>query len=299
MRILSSLLALAALSQIAGAAHASEPWEDAVAVALGKPGTEMPGGVYRVGFPRTDLKVVLDGITVKPTLALGSWVAFMRHGNEVMVIGDLVLTDDEVNPVMKRLLEGGLTITALHNHLLRATPHTMYMHVGGTGDGAKLAAALHAALALSHTPFPSPSTATAAPATPAPALEIDTAALDQTLGHKGKVNNGVYAFSIPRAVTPSAGGMTIPEAMGSAIAINFQPTGGGKAAIAGDLVLTADEVNPVLRSLRSNGIEVTALHNHMLDDEPRLFFMHFWANDDAIKLARGLADALRHVKLTN
>ncbi len=299
MRIFRCLLVLAALSQIAGPARASEPWEDAIAAALGKPGTEMPGGVYRVGFPRTDLKVVLDGVAVKPTLALGSWVAFMRHGNEVMLMGDLVLTDDEVNPVMKRLLEGGLSITALHNHLLRATPHTMYMHVGGMGDGAKLAATLHAALALSHTPFPSAPTAPAATVAPAPALEIDTAALDQALGHKGKVNGGVYAFSIPRAVVPSAGGMTLPEAMGSAIAINFQPTGGGKAAIAGDLVLTADEVNPVLRSLRANGIEVTALHNPMLDDEPRLFFMHFGANDDASKLARALADALRHVKLAS
>lgn len=297
MRILRSLLVLAMLPQLVVAAHASEPWEDAIASAMGKPGTEMAGGVYRVGFPRTDLKVVLDGVTVKPTLALGSWVAFMRHGTEVMLMGDLVLTDDEVNPVMKRLLEGGLTITALHNHLLRASPHTMYMHVGGMGDGAKLAATLHAALALSRTPFPSASTATTAPAPAAPALEINTAALDQALGHKGKVNNGVYAFSIPRAVTPSADGTAIPEAMGSAIAINFQPTGGGKAAIAGDLVLTADEVNPVLRSLRANGIEVTALHNHMLDDEPRLFFMHFWANDDAKKLALSLADALRHVKL--
>lgn len=299
MRILPSLLAVAALLQIAGAAHASEPWEDAIAAALGKPGTEMPGGVYRVGFPRTDLKVVLDGVAVKPTLALGSWVAFMRQGTDVMVMGDLVLTDDEVNPVMKRLLEGGVSVTALHNHLLRAAPHTMYMHVGGMGDGAKLAATLHAALALSHTPFPSAPAATAVPPAPAPALELDTAALDQALGHKGKVNSGVYAFSIPRAVVPSADGMTLPEAMGSAIAINFQPTGGGKAAIAGDLVLTADEVNPVLRSLRANGIEVTALHNHMLDDEPRLFFMHFWANDDAGKLARALADALRHVKVAS
>lgn len=292
------LVFLAALTQLAPAAHGAEPWEDAIAAALGKPGTEMPGGVYRVVLPRTDLHVVLDGVTVKPTLALGSWVAFMRHGSEVMLMGDLVLTDEEVNPVMKRLLEGGLTITALHNHLLSATPHTMYMHVGGMGDGAKLAATLHAALALSHTPFPTAPAANAGSATPAPApLEIDTVAIDLALGHKGKVNNGVYAFSIPRAVVPSADGMTIPEAMGSAIAINFQPTGGGKAAIAGDLVLTADEVNPVLRSLRSSGIEVTALHNHMLDDEPRLFFMHFWANDDAKKLALSLADALGHVKL--
>lgn len=292
------LILFAALAQLTPAAHAAQPWENAVAAALGKPGTVMPGGVYRVGLPRTDLHVVLDGVTVKPALALGSWVAFMRHGNEVVLMGDLVLIDEEVNPVMKRLLEGGLTITALHNHLLRAAPHTMYMHVGGMGDGAKMAATLHAALALSHTPFPTAPAANAGSSTLAPAsLEIDTAAIDQALGHKGKVNNGVYAVSIPRAVVPRADGMTIPEAMGSAIAINFQPTGGGKAAIAGDLVLTADEVNPALRSLRANGIEVTALHNHMLDDQPRLFFLHFWANDDAKKLALSLAAALGHVKL--
>jgi hypothetical protein len=291
------MVVLAALTQLASAAHAAAPWEDAIAKALGKPGTEMPSGVYRVGLPRTDLKVVLDGVPIKPTLALGSWLAFMQHGSGVMVMGDLVLTDDEVNPVMKRLLEGGLTISALHNHLLGANPHTMYMHVGGMGDGAKLATALHAALALSQTPFPAPSSGPAAPTPAVPAqLDLDTAAIDAALGHKGKVNNGVYAISIPRAEVPKAGGMTIPEAMGSAIAINFQPTGGGKAAIAGDLVLTADEVNPVLRSLRANGIEVTALHNHMLDDEPRLFFMHFWANDDAGKLATGLATALKNVK---
>jgi uncharacterized protein DUF1259 len=299
MRKFRLLIAFAALTQLASAGHAAQPWEDAIAAALGKPGTEMPGGVYRVGLPRTDLNVVLDGVAVKATLALGSWVAFMRHGNDTMLMGDLVLTDEEVGPVMKRLLDGGVTITALHNHLLRATPHTMYMHVGGTGDGAKLAATLHAALALSQTPFPGSAAATTgAAAPPAPAaLEIDTAAIDQALGHKGKVNNGVYAFSIPRAIVPRAGGVTIPEAMGSATAINFQPTGGGKAAIAGDLVLTANEVNPVLSSLRASGIDVTALHSHMLDDQPRLFFMHFWANDDAKKLALGLAAALKNVKI--
>jgi len=296
MRKLKSVVLLAALLSLAPAAQAAAPWEDQIATALGKAGTEMPGGVYRVGFPRTDLTVVLDGVTLKPTLALGSWLAFTKRGNSVMVMGDLVLTDDEVNPVMKRLLEGGIEITALHNHLLRASPHTMYMHIGGMGTGAALAATLHSALALSHTPFPVAGAAAAAPVAPPP-LDLDTAAIDAALGHRGKINNGVYAVSIPRAAIPTSGGMIIPEAMGSAIAINFQPTGGGKAAIAGDLVLTADEVNPVLRSLRSSGIEVTALHNHMLDDAPRLFFMHFWANDDAKKLAQGIAAALRNVKL--
>lgn len=276
----------------AGAAHAAEPWEQAVAAAIGKPGTEMPGNVYRIGLPRSDLKVVLDGVTLKPALALGSWLAFAPHGQgQAMVMGDLVLTDSEVSPVMAKLIAGGIEITALHNHLLRNAPHTMYMHIAGHGDPAQLAKTLHDSLALSGTPMSAPA---ATPATPE-TLDLDTAALDRILGHKGKVGGGVYAFGIPRAETPKEGGMDVPPAMGSAEAINFQPTGGGKAAITGDFVLTAAEVNPVLRALRENGIEVTALHNHMLDDEPRLFFMHFWANDDAQKLARGLAAALSHV----
>ena len=274
-------------------AQAAQPWEQAIATAIGKPGAEMPGGVYRIGLPRSDLHVVLDGVTMKPALALGSWLVFMPHGGgQVMVMGDLVLTDTEVNPVMAKLIAGGIEITALHNHLLRNAPHTMYMHIGGRGDPAQLAKVLHDALALSGTPLSAP--AAASPAAPEK-IDLDTAALNRIMGHKGKVGGGVYAFGIPRAETPRDGGMALPVAMGSAVAINFQPTGGGKAAITGDFVLTASEVNPVLRALRENGIEVTALHNHMLDDEPRLFFMHFWANDDAQKLARGLAAALSHV----
>lgn len=285
-----SLLGLLAFS---APAQAAAPWEQAVATAIGKPGAEMPGGVYRIGLPRSDLHVVLDGVTLKPAFALGSWLAFMPHGEgQVMVMGDLVLTDTEVNPVMAKLIAGGIEITALHNHLLRNTPHTMYMHIGGRGDPAQLAKVLHDALALSGTPLSAP---VAASPTSRETIALDTAALDRIMGHKGKVGGGVYAFGIPRAETPRDGGMELPVAMGSAVAINFQPTGGGKAAITGDFVLTASEVNPVLRALCDNGIEVTALHNHMLDDEPRLFFMHFWANDDAQKLARGLAAALRHV----
>ncbi|MDB5672728.1 MAG: hypothetical protein JWO25_3687 [Alphaproteobacteria bacterium] len=287
----AATLGLLGLLALAAPAWGAEPWEDGVAAALGKPGMEMPGGVYRVGLPRSDLHVTLGGVTLKPGLALGSWLAFMRTSHNVVVMGDLVLTEEEVNPVMKRLLEGGIEITALHNHLLGSSPHTMYMHVAGHGsDGGALAATLRAALALSGTPF-----ASAPPAVPAP-LDLDTSALDRALGHKGKANGPIYAFSIPRAETPREGGMVVPEAMGSAIAINFQPTGSGRAAIAGDLVLTADEVNPVLRTLRARGIEVTALHNHMLDDEPRLFFMHFWANDDAVRLAQAMGEALSPVK---
>ena len=267
-----------------------------VAEALGKPGTEMAGGVYRVGMPRTDLHVTLDGVQIKPTLALGSWLAFRGEGDMAMVMGDLVLTDAEVNPVMKQLEVSGLEITALHNHLLRASLVTFYMHVLGHGDPAKMAAALHTALALSGTPL----VATPASASPPPATDLDvtTAMIDRVLGTKGTVAGGVYQVGIKRAETIMDGRIEVPVAMGSAEAINFQPTGNGKAAITGDFVLTAKEVNPVIRALRANGIEVTALHNHMLDDEPRLFFTHFWANGDSAKLVAELRKALDQVNIT-
>jgi len=285
-------IALTALTALPAAAA---DWTK-VAEALGKPGTEMAGGVYRVGMPRTDLHVTLDGVEIKPTLALGSWLAFRGEGDMAMVMGDLVLTDAEVNPVMKKLEDSGIEITALHNHLLRASPATFYMHVLGHGDPAKMAAALHTALALSGTPLVATPAATPAGAPP-PALDLDTAMIDRVLGAKGTVAGGVYQVGIKRAETIMDGGMEVPVAMGSAEAINFQPTGNGKAAITGDFVLTAKEVNPVIRALRENGIDVTALHNHMLDDEPRLFFMHFWANDDAAKLAAGLRKALDQVNV--
>jgi biotin operon repressor len=288
-------LASAALVLPSLAATAQTDWMSRVGDALGKSGSEMPGGVYRVGLPRTDLKVTLDGVELKAGFALGSWLAFQKMGDDAMVMGDLVLTSEEVNPVMKKLEEGGIEITALHNHLLRNQPFTMYMHVLGRGDPVKLAAALHGALAMSKTPLPGPA-AVAQPSAP-PQIDFDTAAVDKILGTKGKNNGGVYQFSIPRAEPVKDGGIEVPEAMGSAVAINFQPTGGGKAAITGDFVLVAKEVNPVLKALRDNGIEVTAVHNHMLDDQPRLFFMHFWANDDAQQLANGLKAALAKVNI--
>jgi hypothetical protein len=268
-------------------------WQSQVGEALGKPGSKAPSGVYRVGLPRTDLKATLDGVELKPGFALGGWLAFEKMGNEGMVMGDLVLTENEVNPVMTKLAADGIEVTALHNHLLRNQPFTMYMHVLGHGDPVKLAAALHTALAESKTPLsPTP----AAAATP-PSIDLDTAAIDQALGATGTNNGGVYQFSIPRAEPIKDGGMDVPPPMGSANAINFQPTGGGKAAITGDFVLIAKEVNPVLKALRDHGIEVTAIHNHMLDDQPHLFFMHFWANDDARKLAEGLRAALAHINI--
>jgi hypothetical protein len=285
-----------ALSSTAAKA-ADNDWQQRVGEALGKQGQEMPGGVYRVGLPRTDLHVKLDGVDIKPGLALGSWVAFEKMGDQNgMVMGDLVLTQEEVSPVMKTLEDGGIEITALHNHLLRNEPFTMYMHVLGHGDPVKLATVLHAALSLSKTPLGgAAASGSSQPATAQPDLGFDTAVIDRVLGRNGKANGGVYAIGVPRAQPVKDGGTDIPEAMGSAIAINFQGTGGGKVATTGDFVLTAQEVNPVIKALRENGIEVTAVHNHMLDDQPRLFFMHFWANDDAEKVAKGLKAALDKV----
>ncbi|HEY3026158.1 MAG TPA: DUF1259 domain-containing protein [Pyrinomonadaceae bacterium] len=269
--------------------------------AMGKAGSVLPDGVYKIGLPRTDLQVKVGNVELKPTLALGSWVAFRKLTAETIVMGDLVLTEDEVGPVMSRLQEGGLEVTALHNHVFNESPHILYMHIEGHGDAVKLAQAIHAAVALSKTPFTAAApTATPAAAAPSPASEqfpLDTKQLDQIIGHAGKLNSGVYQFSIPRTekITEGEmahGGEPIPASMGLATAVNFQATGEGRAAITGDFVLTAGEVNNVIRSLHESGIAVTALHSHMLTESPRLFFMHFWANDDALKLARGIRAAL-------
>ena len=286
-------LVFAACLGIAQPSLAAPDWK-AVARALGKSGAEVSGGVYRVGLPRSDLKVTLDGVELKPALALGSWLAFKPMGDhDVMVMGDLVLPESEISPVMMKLIESGIEVTALHNHLQRAQPETMCMHVLGHGDPAKLASALHSALQQSATPL---SDAPASDAAASKTIDLDTLTIDQALG-RGKVNGGVYQVNIPRAESIKDDGMEVPDAMGSAIAINFQPTGSGKAAITGDFVLIASEVNPVLRALRESGIEVTAVHNHMLDDEPRLFFVHFWANNDVGKLTKGLKLALDQVHL--
>jgi len=259
---------------------------------MGRPGKPQPDGTYKYSLPRSDLKVTATGVAVKPALALGSWVAFHQEGGKTMAMGDLVLSEAEITPVLGKLQQSGVKATALHNHLLRESPHVMYLHIEGEGDPVKIAQAIHAAVALTGTPAAPPNAPTS------PALGLDTNAVAQALGYTGKVNGGVYQVSVPRADPVRADGMTIPPSMGVATAINFQPTGGNKAAITGDFVMTADEVNPVLQALAGAGIQVNALHNHMLNEEPRLFFVHFWANDDAVKLARGLRSALdnMHVK---
>jgi hypothetical protein len=291
--VLSLMVSIFAASFSTVATSQEIDWQK-VDDAFGRKPAAVSGDVHRYGFPRTDLAVTLDGVAIKPALALGGWIAFKPAHGGAMVMGDLVLLEAEINPVMFKLIEGGLEITAVHNHLLRASPATFYMHVGGHGDPARIAAVIRDALGASKTP-----PATPAAAGPAPAVDLDTAQLDQLIGAKGQANGGVYQFGVPRRDPITEGGMQIAPVgpMGVATAINFQPTGGGKAAITGDFVLLAKEVAPVMNALRDNGIEVTALHNHMLGDEPRLFFMHFWANDDARKLATGLKAALSHIAI--
>jgi len=258
-----------------------------VDAALGKTAA-VSGEVHRYGLPRSDLRVTLDGVAIKPALALGGWVAFAPMHGEAMVMGDLVLLETEITPVMTKLLDGGLDITAIHNHILRASPATFYMHVGGHGDPEKMATVIRSALAASSTPFDPPATT----AGPAPSVDLETAKLDEIMGVKGTANGGVYQFGVPRRDPVMESGMQVSGPLGGSNAINFQPTGNGKAAITGDFLVTGNEVNPLIRALRAGDIEVTAIHSHMLDEQPRLFFIHFWANDDAAKLARGVRTAL-------
>ena len=288
MRFKGTFLALLTISLLSfqtwGQQEAAS-WKP-VETAFGRSGKLQPDGAFKFSMPRKDLNVTVAGTSIKAGLALGSWTAFMGNGDNAMAMGDLVLTEGEVEPVMLKLQQGGIDITALHNHVLNESPRVMYMHISGHGNAVKLAQATHDALALTKTPPES-----AAPA-PTQKIDLNTDQIDQALGRQGKDNNGIYQVSVSRAETIKEGGMEIPSSMGVATAINFQPTGGGKAAITGDFVLIASEVNQVIAALRQNGIEVTALHSHMLNEEPRLFFMHFWANDDAVKLAHGLKAAL-------
>lgn len=287
MRGLKSFLAVSAVF-ISALANAQEIDWQKVDDALGRK-PAVSADVHRYGFPRTDLSVTLDGVTIKPALALGGWAAFKPAHGGAMMMGDLVLLESEITPVMTAAIENGLEITAVHNHILRVQPSTYYMHVSGHGDPVKLANALHTALAASKTPLTAP-----APAAAKPDIGFDTAELDRIVGVKGNLVGGVYQFGVARRDHITESGMSLDPAgpLGLATGVNFQPTGNGKAAITGDFVLAPSEVNPVIRALRANGIEITALHSHMLDEQPRLFFMHFWANDDAVKLAKGIRAAL-------
>jgi hypothetical protein len=256
--------------------------------ALGKSGQLQAGDVYRIGMPRTDLMVTVNGVAVKAGFALGSYAAFKQVGDHAMVMGDLVLLDPEVPAVLSGLLSGGLEVTAIHNHLNDMSPHVMYMHYTGHGEAVQLARALRQALSASGTPLGG-AAAAAAPV----GLGLDTGAIEQALGRSGRdIGGGVFQVTAPRAEAITEMGTPLVPAMGVTTVMNFQSTPEGKAAITGDFVLLDKEVNLVARALRQHGIDVTAIHNHGLQDSPRLFYMHFWAHDDAGMLARGLKAAL-------
>jgi Domain of Unknown Function (DUF1259) len=266
----------------------------AIDKAIGRSGTAMPGDVYRVAFPRTDLNVSVGAVKVKAGFALGSWAAFKSLGvNGTAAHGDLVLTDSEINPVLSALQQHNFEITALHNHLINESPSVMYLHFWGKGDAATLAAGLKDALSKSKTPM-GPTPAPVATGGVGDGLPADQ--IQQAIGLKGSVANGVLALSLPRPETIQMMGVTLPPSMGMATAINFQSAGAGKVAATGDFVMLAEEVNKVARALRQHDIAVTALHNHMLHGTPELYFMHFWGEGDPTAVASGLKAALAELR---
>lgn len=254
--------------------------------AFGIPG-QLQGDVYRVGLPRTDLSVTVHGIAIKPGLALGSWAAFRRAGTRAVVHGDLVLLDAELNPVMSGLQSAGMQITAVHNHLIEETPALIYMHYWGEGSEVTLARGVATALKASRTPM-----TTAATPLSGGDPGFDAEAIQRIIGRTGTVRGGVLAISVPRPEKIMMMGVELPPSMGMATALNFQAAGSGRVAATGDFVMIDDEVNPVAKALRTHGIAVTALHNHMLHGTPLLYFMHFWAEDTVENVAGGLKSAI-------
>jgi uncharacterized protein DUF1259 len=257
--------------------------------ALGRSG-QKTGDAYKVSFPRSDLHVSVHGLAIKPGLALGSWAAFLGTDDNAMVMGDLVLLEGELNPVLAKLRSSGFEISAVHNHLLEETPHVMYVHYVGHGPSAQLATSLRSALSVSKTPLEKPAAAAEDAAPPAWVKTVEDA-----VGRKGALKGGVLSYGVPRSDAITMGGMTIPPAAGVAEAINFQAAESGNVATTGDFVLTAEEVNPVISELQGHQISVTALHSHMLTEQPRLFFMHFWSAGSPESVGGGIKAALSHV----
>ena len=258
--------------------------------ALGRSG-QKTGDVYRVSFPRTDLHVSLKGVAIKPGLALGSWAAFLGTDDNAMVMGDLVLLEEELNPVMAKLRSAGFEISAVHNHLMEESPKILYMHYMGHGPATQLATSLRAALSVSKTPLDKPAAAAEEPAPPAWVKTVEDA-----VGRKGTYKGGVLSYGVPRSDTITMAGMTITPAAGVGEAINFQAADSGNVATTGDFVLTAEEVNPVISALQEHSIQVTALHSHMLTEQPRLFFMHFWCVGSPESVGAGIKAALSKVQ---
>jgi len=249
----------------------------------------LPGEVRKYSWPRRDLRVSIGTTRIQPALALGSWAAFHGSGAQAMAMGDLSLLEAEVNPVIRELQAGGFEILAVHNHLLGETPRVLYVHFMGRGDEASLGRALAGALEKTGTPRES-----AAPPTPSAEETKAFDAFQAALGRKGSMAGTVLQVGVPRAGAITDGGMEIPPSMGMAESINAEVSD-GRIAATGDFILLADEVNPVAHELEANGIDVTALHSHMLRESPRLFFMHFWAVGAPDKVGDGLKAALSKI----
>ncbi len=289
MHIHQKLLVLSAVVLSATFLRAQTLTASAIDQAVGRSG-QQAGAIYRVAFPRTDLHVRVGDIDIKPGLALGSWAAFSGSDDHAAVMGDLVLLEVELNPVIRKLRAAGFEISAIHNHLITESPHVMYVHYMGHGKAAEIARALHDALAESATPLGKPAAPAAGQQTP----EF-VSVVEQTMKAKGRFAGGVLAFGIPRAEPITEDGTTLTPAQGVAESINFQEAGTGRVATTGDFVLTADEVNPVLSALLDHNIAVTALHSHLLTEQPRLFFMHFWGLGTTESVAQGIRAALDKV----
>ena len=292
MNVTRCLLIVLSMLALPIGASAQELDTSKIDQALGRSG-QKAGDAYRVGFPRTDLHVTVQGLSIKPGLALGSWAAFSGSSDKASVMGDLVLLDSEVAPVMEKLRSAGFEITAVHNHLLGETPHIAYMHYMGHGPAAQIADSLHAALAVSKTPLAKPAAPAPEPTTPPEWVKT----VNDAVGRQGTLKGGVLSFGLPRAQAITMEGMTLSPAQGVAESINFQEAGTSKVATTGDFVLTAEEVNPVISALQEHHIAVTALHSHMLTEQPRLFFMHFWAADNTRSVAEGIKAALSHIAI--
>jgi hypothetical protein len=286
--VVSAAILVAALAVGGGRSGYSQPAPldtSAIDRALARTG-QLGGDVYKVTFPRSDLHVVVDGVAVKTGLALTGWAAFKAVGAEAVTHGDLALLETEVNPVITRIRTEGFEVTAIHNHLLGESPRVIYVHFWGRGPAARLASTLEAVLALTAIPMAGSA---------ASSSNEDVPGGDQiqaTLGLKGAVKGGVLGLSRPRPEPITMMGVTLPPAMGMATAINIQAAEAGKVASTGDFVLLGNEVNPVISALRAHGIAVTALHNHMIDGSPDLYFMHFWAHDTPDRVAAGLKAGL-------
>lgn len=296
---IARFLVLTVAVTLPGLATGKEPEKEAkgaldtamIAREIGKAG-ETQGDVYKISLPRTDLQVTVEGMLLKPGLALGSWIAFKAVGQGAVAHGDLVLGEAEVAPVVRELEEHGVQITALHNHLIHELPRVMFLHFWGQGEAVKLAQHFKKALSKTNTPMGEAKKGE----TPTEEVSFDAEQIQAMLGHKGMVKNGVLHVSVPRPETVTESGVELPPTMGTATAINVQGAGVGKVAATGDFVMTEDEVNSVTRALVGHGIQVTALHNHLVHSSPTLFFMHFWANESTEKVAKGLRAGLDAMK---